>query len=120
MHHISIYDYLISIGYTDVTEIKQCALCENECHWNRIDWDVDTKTLVKVYDSEVCQQIDCLDRTCMKYFGKPYSESKNEYEHLGGKTEYLCEIYHTTPDGLKQLGHSKAAKNQNRKPTSSL
>ena len=56
----------------------------------------------------------------MKYFGKPYSESKNEYEHLGGKTEYLCEIYHTTPDGLKQLGHSKAAKNPNRTITCSL
>ena len=51
MHHISIYDYLISIGYIDVTEIKKCALCDNECHWNKIDWDVDTKTFVKVYDS---------------------------------------------------------------------
>lgn len=120
MHHIGIDEYLMNNGYTDITNIKKCALCDNECHWNRIDWDADSKTFVKIYDSEVCQHIECLDRTCMKYFGKPYLESKHEYEHLGGKTEYLCEIYHTTPEGLKELGHSKAAKNPNRTITCSL
>lgn len=120
MHHIGIDEYLLSIGYKDVTDIKKCALCDHECFWNRIEWDVSTKTFTKIYDGEVCRTNDCLDKTCMKYFGKPYSESKHEYEHLGGRTEYLCEIYHTTPEGLKELGHSKAAKNPSHESKCSL
>ena len=120
MHHIGIDQYLTSLGYSDETPFKKCALCDNECYWNRIEWDDETKTFVKMYDGEVCKTEDCINRTCLKYFGKPYSEAKYEYEGIGGRTDYLCEIYHTTPDGLKKLGHSKAAKNPNRTITCSL
>ena len=115
-HLISLYDYFIKSGYTEIkSKQKNCAWCGKEAFYI-INYDYKNKTFQKIYPRYFCESDECKNKICLEFFKKPYKECVKEFEHIGGKTEFLCKAYKTTPEGLKKIGKSKAAKNQrNRK-----
>ena len=92
-------------------DYKKCNFCGKEADFE-IEYDIDKKEYYKVYERHVCSRIECKNEVCKKFFGKSYEDAKKEYEHIGGKTEYLMITYNCkTEKELEDLNKSKKPKN---------
>ena len=109
-HKISFYEYFKQCNYNQIlTDKITCGFCNEQAAF-QIEYDIINKTFKKIYRRHFCQTQECKNNICLQYFGKPYEKAKNQFQHIGGKTEFLCKIYNTNEAGLKLIGKSKAAK----------
>lgn len=108
-HKFTLYDYLIKSGYTDLTKkefIKQCNFCGKEAEFE-IEYNVKNKTFRRIYSRYFCNTEECKNNICLEYFNKPYSESRKEFDHIGGNLDYLCKIHNCkNKEELEQSGKS--------------
>ena len=111
VHHLSINEYLEKVNYKQTNEKTYCSFCGKEAEFS-ITLDPTNKTYTKTYRSPRCNTYECNNNLCLEFFKKTYEESKKQFEHIGGKTEYLCKLYKTDPEGLKKIGKSKKAKHK--------
>lgn len=110
-HKMSLEEYFKICKFTNIpVETQICPLCKCRESEFTYDWDNTSKTYNKKYLNLVCNTDECKDVISRELLGKPYNECKQEYEYIGGKTEYLCKLYNTTPEGLIKIGKSKKAK----------
>lgn len=113
VHHLSINEYLEKVNYHQTTEKIYCSFCGKEAEFS-ITLDPENKTYTKIYKFPRCNTYECNNNLCLEFFNKPYEECKKQFEHIGGKTEYLCKLYKTDPEGLKKIGKSKEAKHKSK------
>ena len=107
----SLSSYFKQIGYEEINpKYELCNFCKkNEAEYN-LEWDINLKIFEKIYNGYICNKIECKDKICQDFFGKSYTESKKQYEHIGGYTSFLCKKYKTDEKGLIKIGKSKRAK----------
>lgn len=110
VHHLSINEYLDKINYTPTTEKVNCSFCGKEAEFS-ITLNPENKTYTKIYKQPRCNSYECNDKLCLEFFGKHYEDCKKQFEHIGGRTDYLCKLYKTNKEGLIKIGKSKVAKN---------
>ena len=113
VHHLTINEYLEKNDYKPTTKKVYCSFCGKEAEFS-ITLNPENKTYTKIYKQPRCNSYECNDKLCLEFFGKHYEDCKKQFEHIGGRTDYLCKLYKTDEEGLIKIGKSKVAKNPSR------
>lgn len=103
-HGITIEQYVFQHFENTTPEFKfeKCAFCNQHEAKPTLIVDFKKQTYQLLYDHGYqCDELDCLNSICQKFFGKPYADVQQEYAKLGSNTTFLAIRYKCTEDYVR-------------------